>query len=189
MHFDLNVLAIVVGILALLISAMSWRTAIHSNRAAIFSRRFEVYEDVVEFLRPWFRDGRPDLDQLRMLIEAWDRSHFLFDASVTAYIRQLWLDAISVEHDRRVIAGELHGDRQAAIERAHRLTIRYLDDGAVRQAFLPHMRIETSDTLSTSAVRIRHIIWSQISSGWTWLRALVLRIWNGLARRIGLGRD
>ena len=55
MEFDLNALALAVGVLALIVSGLSWRTAVHANRAAIFDRRFEVYTDVEKFMKFWHR--------------------------------------------------------------------------------------------------------------------------------------
>jgi hypothetical protein len=89
-------LALIVSIVALLISVLGYRIAQHANRAAIFDRRFEVYEDAEQFVGAWQAHGRSSED-LSRLVGAWNRSHFLFDDPVTAYLRQLWLDAIDAD--------------------------------------------------------------------------------------------
>jgi hypothetical protein len=115
---------------------LSWRSERHSSeaqallsaqavRAAIFERRFAVYVDVQDFMRPWMRDAHPDLAQLPLLVSAWDRSRYLFEPEVTAFIRQIWLDAVRIERDRAILRGEVAGDREQAIEFEHACLLRY----------------------------------------------------------------
>jgi hypothetical protein len=79
--------------------------------------------------------------QIAELIGAWSRSHFLFDAPVTTYLRQLWLDAVDSDYARQVIAGEVPGDRQKAIEKYQELLLKHANFDKLRNTFLPHMKI------------------------------------------------
>jgi hypothetical protein len=83
----LNIAAMTVSLVALAVSYLSWLASRQANRAAIFDRRFESYSDAERFIRTWMRHGRPNLDELGMLIAAWTRSHFLCSKPVTDYQR------------------------------------------------------------------------------------------------------
>jgi hypothetical protein len=96
-----------------------------SIKAAAFKERFAVYVDVQEFMRPWMRDGRPDISQLPLIVGAWDRSRFLFEPEVTAFIRQIWLDAVKAEYQSKIVSNEYPGDRDAAIKFVHGCMNRY----------------------------------------------------------------
>jgi hypothetical protein len=90
-----------VGLAALVVTAVSAITAWQSHRtaqlqlkvahiqaqAAIFSERMGIFQAVKEFLGPWFRNGVPDLKELWKLIDAWERSKFLFNQEVTDFLR------------------------------------------------------------------------------------------------------
>src|SRR5262245_33528347 len=103
----LDLITLAGSTIAVVISIFSWRAAAHANRAALFDRRFEVYNAAEEFIDPWIRDAKPDLEKLHILFHAWNRSHFLFEPDVTAYLRKLWLDAIKADYCRKIVAGEV----------------------------------------------------------------------------------
>ena len=111
---------------SVLFAALSWQVAKVQAQAALFEERYKVFLAAKEFLRPWFTNGFPDLKGLNNLIEAREKSIFLFDEPVTNFLRHLWLDAITADHDYRVVAGEIEGDRAKAMERLTRLKQKYL---------------------------------------------------------------
>src|SRR5687767_2682296 len=89
-------MAVIVAIGSLFVSGLALWTSYQSNKATIFEQRFGVYRDAEDFIRAWMQHGDPDFGEpFYKLIDAWNRSHFLFDEPVTAYLRQLWLDAIA----------------------------------------------------------------------------------------------
>lgn len=137
----MNALALITGIIALVVSGFSWRTAVHANRAAIFDRRFDVYTDAEKFISAWRTHGRPEMDQLGVLIGAWNRSQFLFEAPVTNYLRQLWLEAVDADYCSKVIAGEVQGDHGKAVEKMHRLTLQHMDGDRLRAQFIPQLKV------------------------------------------------
>lgn len=137
----MDALALTIGLIALVVSGLSWWTAVHANRAAIFDRRFEVYTDAEKFVSAWGRHGRPEMDQLGALVGAWSRSQFLFDAPVTNYLRQLWLDAVDADYCSKVVAGAVQGDHGKAVEKLHRLNLQHIDGDRLREQFIPHLKV------------------------------------------------
>lgn len=137
----MNTLALVIGVLALAVSGLSWIAAVHANRAAIYDRRFEVYLDAEKFLGAWTVHGRPDMDLLPTLVAAWGRSHFLFEQAVTDYLRKVWLDALKVQQCGRIIAGEQQGDRNEAITKEYELSIEHLNADKLRAAFKRQLKV------------------------------------------------
>lgn len=139
----LSILAIFVGVVAALVSGLSWRASQQANRAMIFEQRFAVYKDAESFLGTWVQRGTPDIDNgLRGLVDAWNRSHFLFAQDVTDYLRQLWLDAIKANHASHVIAGEYDGDHAQAVQTKFDLTTKHCaEKSPLRQVFVKHMKI------------------------------------------------
>ena len=129
------------GVAALVISIFSWRVSLHANRAAVFDRRFEVYRDVEKFIGAWQRHGRPDMKLLGDLVDAWNRSHFLFPAQVTTYLRKVWVDATSVDYHTKVAAGETPGDVEKSQLRAMELTGEHVQSERLRNAFLPYLKV------------------------------------------------
>ncbi len=144
--------ALLIGAVALVVSGLAWRAAVEANRTARFERRFEVYTDVDKFLRPWMRDAHPDLDELPLLIRAWDRSHFLFPQDVTDYLRRLWLDSIQAARCHRILSGEEDGDHKAAVAKKDELLRTCCDSERLRAIFAPHLRIY-SNNWPSNAVR------------------------------------
>lgn len=137
-----STLTILLSIFAIILSGFALLESRKSNRTTIFDQRFAVYRDVEKFLGFWARDGRPNLSELRLVTDAWNRSHFLFDGRVTKYLRQLWLDAIQAESDARIISGEQPGDRNVAIEREHQLFLKYCGEGdLLRTTFMRDLKI------------------------------------------------
>ena len=59
-----------------------------------------------------------------------EKSQFLFEKPVTDFLRQLWLDAVNANYDRRIVAGEIQGDRQRAVDRSYSLACKYLNGSA-----------------------------------------------------------
>jgi len=105
---------------------LSWRSekeaarlqsalSVEAVKAAAFEPRFAVYSDVLSFMQAWSGKGRPDLQNLPILISAWDRSRYLFASEVTQLIREIWLDAVRVDYAAKVIEGAADGDRHEAI--------------------------------------------------------------------------
>lgn len=132
-----------IAIVALLFSLMSLLAAVHANRAAIYGHRLVVYSDAQLFLTAWMQDGRPDMQHLRVLVQAWSASHFLFSRTVTAFLRQLWLDAIDANMASRIATGELPGDHQEAVRKQYDLMRKYFrdDEDVLRNVFAPEMRV------------------------------------------------
>ncbi|MGB0087351.1 MAG: hypothetical protein WBP94_18500 [Rhodomicrobiaceae bacterium] len=140
----METLSLLVSIAAFAVALFSWFAAIHANRAALFDRRFEVYRDAEEFIRGWQRHGRPDIELLPKLVDAWNRSHFLFDADVTAYLRKLWLDAVDADECAKVASREVPADveeRQKHRKKASELFKKYTENEQLRNAFLPHLKV------------------------------------------------
>ncbi len=75
---------------SVLFAALSWQVAKVQAQAALFQERYKVFLAAKEFLRPWFTNGFPDLNGLSNLIEAREKSIFLFDEPVTNFLRHLW---------------------------------------------------------------------------------------------------
>lgn len=139
----LSMLALLVSIAAAGIAVLSWRAAVQANKAAIFEQRFSVYRDAEEFVASWVQLGVPDIqNKLRTLVDAWNRSHFLFDEEVTAYLRRLWLDGLEADLAQKIIAGECKGDHQAAVKTKYDLfRVHCADVSPLRQAFVKHMKV------------------------------------------------
>lgn len=133
---------LMVSIIALVVAALSWRAAERSARATAYEKRFEVYRDAEEFVRAWLQRGDPNLDHLGALVDAWNRSHFLFDSSVTAFLRDLWLKALRAHEANSIVLGELDGDRDAALKIKYDL-LRWLgeDSSPLHRAFINHLKI------------------------------------------------
>ena len=104
-------------------------------RASLFAERMSVFKDVKAFMNPWFRAGRPDLKDLHMLVGARERSQFLFDQSVTAFLRKLWKDAVRCDFHSRVISGEIKEDYQTAVNLVHKINEFYLVGDAEKPDF------------------------------------------------------
>lgn len=138
----LNVIAILTGLTALGVSLLSWHASVQANRASIFDQRFAVYSDAEEFIGFWLRDGHPNLEELRLLVGAWNRSHFLFDKPVTRDLRKLWTDAVECDYARKVMAGQAQGDHAAAVQKVYELTLKHTDLDRLRATFLPHLKIQ-----------------------------------------------
>jgi len=126
--------AVTVAVLALLASYKALR-------ASVFDRRFEVYEEAERFLAAWNRDGRPDMGALPAFVHAWTKSHFLFDAAVTEYLRSVWIDAARADYLQKIVTGDATGDRNEAAKEAIELMMQRASFEALRDAFLPHMRV------------------------------------------------
>lgn len=137
----LNIIAIVTGLVALFVSALSWHASVQANRSSVFDQRFAVYADVEAFLGSWGRDGRPDMRELPRLVQAWNRSHFLFESSVTAYIRKVWLDAVRADYLNKVTSGQVKDDHNAAVDEEHALTLQHINGDNLRAKFLAHLKV------------------------------------------------
>lgn len=143
MELTFSALALLVGIAAAIVSGLSWRAAVQAIRASIFQNRFEVYQDAERFLTSWIQKGCPDTDnELRVLVGAWNRSHFLFDQDVTDYLRELWLDGIKANYAQHVISGEYEGNRDEAIKTKYDLLNKHCaEDSLLRKIFVKHMKV------------------------------------------------
>ena len=94
-------------------------------QAALLPERLAIYEVVKNFLGPWLREGHADLSMLPSLVQAWEKSHFLFDDDVVRFLRQLWLDGVASDMYRKVISEQMQGDRKSAIDKEHALLMKY----------------------------------------------------------------
>ena len=92
----------------------------------------QIFQATKDFLRPWYQNAVPDLNELWKLVDAWQRSKFLFDQSVTDFLRQLWIDAVDAKLRHQIIANEVRGDREKAIEIQGRYFTKYLEGDANR---------------------------------------------------------
>lgn len=134
-----------IALVALLVALFALHASWHATRAAIFDKRLEVYDKVAAFVGAWGRDGRPNLDNLRDVVRAWELSHFLFEPSVTDYIRALWIDALDADLSKRIAAGQANGDRQRAIQKSHDLLSKYVLEDNLKEIFLTGgMKVEGS---------------------------------------------
>jgi hypothetical protein len=111
---------------SVLFAALSWQAAKVQAQGALFQERYKVFLAAKEFLRPWFSNGYPDLNELDNLVAAREKSIFLFDEPVTNFLRHLGLDALVAAHDHKIVTGEVEGDRAKAIERSAQLKQKYL---------------------------------------------------------------
>lgn len=143
MESALSVSALIVSTAAVIVSILSWRAAIRANNATIFEQRFAVYRDAEDFIRSWTQHGVPDIDtKLRSLVDAWNRSHLLFDGEVTVYLRKLWLDGLEANLAEHVIRGEHDGDYQAAVDKKYSLLrLHCADESPLRKVFVKHMKV------------------------------------------------
>lgn len=152
--------ALLIGTLALAVSLLAWRAAVEANRTARFDRRFEVYADVSKYIGIWTRNGCPDTDELPSLVRAWDRSHFLFEDDIPKYIRTLWTNSLDAEYAHAVMSEKAPGDRVKAVEQVHALTLKHCDAEAVRQVFLPHLRVYSDGWWAELTSAIRKKFWT-----------------------------
>ena len=118
--------AVVLALVSLRFSWLSWKASIDQVKASLFAERMAVFKDVKTFMNPWFRDGRPNLMDLYLLVNAWGRSQFLFEPSVTTFLRKLWKDAVRADYHARIVSGELNGDHQQSVEIEHEINSQYL---------------------------------------------------------------
>ena len=136
-----NIITLVSSIVAVLVSLFSWRAAIHANRSALFERRFEVYTDAEKFILAWGVHARPDENLIPVLVKAWNRSHFLFEPEVTQHLQKIWYDAVSALELEYAVNGEVPGDRREARDKLNKLTREHTEIAALRNAFLPHLKV------------------------------------------------
>lgn len=134
-------IAITLSIIAIIISYKSFQAAKKSIKVSIFDRRFEVYEDTEKFISAWMRDGNPDMNLLSTLVGAWSRSHFLFDDSITIYLRKIWLDSCEAALARDIIDGNADGDRKEAIEKKYKLLKEHTDFEKLRDVFKSSLKV------------------------------------------------
>jgi hypothetical protein len=87
-------------------------------------------------------------------------AQFLFDQPVTDFLWRMWLDAVAANHDRRIIDHQIEGDRNAAMERAHELNVKYLMGDPDR----PHILVEAFAPMKINQKRSA-ASWRTISSG------------------------
>lgn len=143
MESYVNIGALVIAVVALCVSYLSWRTSEKAVRASTFDRRYEVYSDAESFIGTWMRDAVPDMGLLPTLIGAWTRSHFLCREEVTDYLRKLWKDAVRANYLRGIMSGEVEGqDRQAAVKEFHALLKLHADYAQLRNKFMADLKIK-----------------------------------------------
>lgn len=131
-------LALVVAAVSLIFSYRSWQVGRVQSQAALFTERFKVFSAAKDFLNPWFRDAKPDLQKLGTLIDAWERSMFLFEPPVTQFLREMWLAAVRANYLDSVIKGEAAGDHGAAVDEKFAIIKKYLAGTADE----PHLLVE-----------------------------------------------
>ena len=131
----------VLAVLALFVSVRSWQAADQSARAAIYAQRFEIYSDAEAFISAWMRDGTPDLSLLSRLVGAWSRSHFLSRAEVTAYLRELWTNAVDASYARKIMQDKAKGDYGSAAEKEHNLLMKHADFDRLREVFMHDLKV------------------------------------------------
>jgi hypothetical protein len=105
---------------------------------------------VEHFIHSWNGLGRPDMAKLPILVDAWNRSHYLFDQPLTDYLRRLWLDASKADWCNRVIAGEVDGDREQAIGEARRLMAEHMEVTRLRDQFLAYLKLSGGSVRNTA---------------------------------------
>lgn len=142
MEVSSQVIPILIALAALVVSVLSLRASSQTVRATVFDRRFDIYADAEKFIAAWGRDGYPDIQtELRTLVGAWTRSHFICHPSTTQYLRKLWLDGIEANKLRAVIAGELPGDHAEAVRKYYELLRLHADYDKLREVFMKDLRI------------------------------------------------
>ncbi len=146
---DINSLALIISIVSALVAALSWRAAEQAARATIFDQRFEVYRDAEKFVGLWIRNGRPDIDQLGLIVDAWNRSHFLFDEKVTAHLREVWVDAVKAAEITDALEGGYASDHEKAVKMKHELLHKHCLDGRpLRKVFEAEMKVQSTNSVS-----------------------------------------
>ncbi len=136
-----SIVTVVISVMALVVSVLSWRASASANVAATFDRRYEIYADAEKFIGAWIQRGRPDLSLLPVLVGAWTRSHFLCRNEVTSFLRKLWVDAVKADYLHQVMSGEADGDRGAAIQEFHALTRKHIDYEPLKKVMIPDLRV------------------------------------------------
>lgn len=136
-----NIATVVISVMALVVSVLSWRASASANVAATFDRRYEIYADAEKFIGAWVQRGRPDLSLLPILVGAWTRSHFLCRNEVTSFLRKLWVDAVKADYLRQIMSGEADGDRNTAMQEFHALTREHTDFEPLKNAMLADLRV------------------------------------------------
>ena len=97
-------ISIVISIAALVIAVLSWVASDNSVRAAMFDRRFEILRDVERYISRWMIKGVPDMNDLHgALGAACNRSRYISDPNVVAYIEQLIRDGAQAHCLRQMI--------------------------------------------------------------------------------------
>lgn len=134
-------LSAVVAIAAFAVSYASWRASERSVKAAIFERRFSIYEDAEKFLSSWLHHGRPDMDQLGLLMGAWSRSQFVCRPEVATYLKKVRMDALDANLLEQVIAGTVEGDHGAAVQKKYELIREHGDFTKLRSVFMHDLKI------------------------------------------------
>ena len=135
--------ATVIALISVRFSWLSWKASLDQVKASLFSERMAVFKDVKLFMTPWFRDGRPNLKELYLLVYAWERSQFLFEPSVTAFLRKLWKDAVRADFHARIQSNELTGDYAQAVEIVNEINSQYL----IGDAEQPDVFVEAFKTM------------------------------------------
>ena len=118
--------ATVIAPVSVRFSWLSWKASLDQVKASLFSEQMTVFKDVKLFMTPWFREGQPNLKELYLLVNAWERSQFLFEPSVTTFLRKLWKDAVRADYAARIQSGDLKGDYQKAVDIGHEINSIYL---------------------------------------------------------------
>lgn len=141
MEVYVSVGALLVAVVALCVSYLSWRTSEKAIRASTFDQRFQIYLDAEQFIGAWMRDARPDMGMLPKLVKAWTRSHFLCSEQVTQYLRKLWVDAVKASEMNEIMAGRAEGDRPKAVKEFHALLGEHAEYKQLRTKFMPDLKL------------------------------------------------
>lgn len=145
-----EIVAAVIAAAALLISWLAWRASDASYRAAIYERRFQIYIAAQGFISAWALYGPPDQAKHSELVGAWDRSHFLFDAKVTAYLWQLRMDANNAEYLLKEHRKD-EANSMDAYDKAQRLKNAHIDYDKLRQIFYADLKVPSGRRLLSLA--------------------------------------
>jgi hypothetical protein len=81
------------------------------------------------------------MERLRKLVDAWNRSHFIFKPPVTRYLRQLWLDAVDADYAAKVCANEAPGNKDEWRQKGNDLFKKHMEIETLRNVFLSHLKV------------------------------------------------
>jgi len=88
----------VIGLLATLIAYRQWRNDALRIKLDLFERRHAIYKALMSFLETVFREGQPELEELRRFYRDTSDAYFLCGSTVASYLQQVYKRSVSLRH-------------------------------------------------------------------------------------------